>query len=113
MIDDADEDETFMPAVQTINPLAGVPTTDRKALIIRLELNYYDYGRLEELAQFGIDHHTDRYTELGKLAKDAKDKKVELPFPLTPEDVEVAQRNQGERLMAAKTLIFAIRRPLQ
>jgi hypothetical protein len=108
---DTETEETFMPKVQTINPLADVPTTDHKALVIRLELNYYDYARLEELVQLGVDYHKDRFTALGHLQAAAKQSAIGLPEPLLPSDIEVVQRHQGEMFLAAQKIQKTIARP--
>lgn len=46
--------EEFPIMVQTINPLADTMTTDHKALVVRLELDWVEYAFLEELVGHGI-----------------------------------------------------------
>jgi hypothetical protein len=45
----SEDAEMFQPVVLDINMISDKPTSDRKALVIRLELGYVDYAALEGL----------------------------------------------------------------
>lgn len=109
---ESEEDQTFLPVTQTINPLSDVPTTDHKALVIRLELNSYDYARLEDLVRAGVDQLSDRYNALSKLGEDVKAGRVKLTEPLIFEDIEAAKQRHGQIVLAAKAIQNTIKRPL-
>ncbi len=102
---------TFLPVTQTINPLSNVPTDDHKALVVRLELQFYEYGEMESLIQIGISALEARVTALQDLhARSATDGSL-LVAPLSRDDVAASIYRAQERVRAAQLLFETVRRP--
>lgn len=102
---------TFLPALQEINPLSHKPTTDHKALVIRLELPYVQYAGVEALLLKGIEALEQRATDLKILQETAERGDVELPAPMRPDDIRFAYNQAREEAREAKMLYDLVRRP--
>lgn len=108
---DALEEEQFMPVVQGINLISDQPTTDHKALVIRLELGYVDYAHMEELVQRGITADRARLHALTVLRDQIKIDEAEPPYPLTLRDIEATVSRIMSEIMVSEHLLKTIKRP--
>jgi hypothetical protein len=104
------EQETFPVAVETINGLSDKESDDAKALVVRLELMYYEYGDLERLVAAGVEALDQHLKVLNKAYTEAKVEGKPTPTPFTPDDLHAAATAQSERVRKARELQHKITR---
>lgn len=104
-------EETFMPVTQTINPLSDIPTTDHKALVVRLELDYVEYAKLENLVKIGIASLAARKEEINTLRVAIRDGQAQPPAPLNANDITTVYYRADDDLRAAELLYETMKRP--
>jgi len=107
-----DAEETFLPVTQTINSMSDIPTTDHKALVIRLELGYVDYAKLEDLVKLGIAALAARKEEINILLSAIRNGSTQPPAPLNENDIMMAYYRADDEKRAAEILYETIKRRL-
>lgn len=101
-----------MPAVMGINcDLSNTPTEDHKALVIRLELNYYEYSQMEDLIQEAIVAREARRDVLAALLTEARSDSSAIPAPFTKFDLERALSDQTNAISDARRMLNKVMRP--
>lgn len=102
-------EETFLPKVETVNSISDVQTTDRKALVIRLELDYVEYAAMEDLHKVAIDSMQERLDQISSLLEEVKSG-GEIVSPLTVKDLERVYIGARDDMFRAQALATKVKR---